>query len=765
MITIYLDENQYKIGKEYKNITDYPLLYEEVIEALINSEDIEFIIRNRQMYEWLKYIGKNNPGRINYIELNIKKMVSEKYRLEIDERYTDEEIEEGKEIIDIGSGYSNFTDAILEKINKVLVVDRFSKDIIADYINMFEPVKIENIINKEVIKKAIDLKVSKWIENSDGENIKLIKYFADNFQEIAYTANRIAINKRYNINVENIKNIDIFNLLSIIIRDELIKDNVADDIVVELNTMLFNVPIDKEISENIIEVINLSAGVAFEKSVILNYLKSDMRVQKKEVIEAFLKKFKITVSEKSDLNRLISPEYPVRPDYKDEDSWLKWIKEEYFPYKRWLDANKKEDKEIKGYSDLFADWYYDNYNSMRYSSEKFIGKFISRVKNTIETEDDKTVIIIVDNLNYYFLKELEGYLEEERVDVVEKYDFFSTIPAVTTYAKNALMNNICDKFTGFYPQKAAESLKEYFNGREVIYTSKIVDMANINNNNKELYFINYLNIDEILHTEDGKSAQSRQTMVNNELKEISKLIKEFLNRFNDKVSVFIVTDHGSYYEAEEKKALGTNFLKGRNKEFTKKERIIEVSDGYLKETKFSFNDIGYVIDKNEFGLDKNFVIAKAENYYKDVKGDRYFHEGLTPDEVCIEFIRIKKVQNIQTLNLVLLNEYVRYNVLQDLTFEIKNYNEIKLHSVSIVILDDFVIGERELYIGDIEKKIKIEVEYKNIKIEKTRSKEEISIAIYAERFGKKDYIGKTKVKIKYKSMQENKSTFFDDFDL
>jgi len=81
----------------------------------------------------------------------------------------------------------------------------------------------------------------------------------------------------------------------------------------------------------------------------------------------------------------------------------------------------------------------------------------------------------------------------------------------------------------------------------------------------------------------------------------------------NKLSFYIVTDHGSIKRYRKYNKIDNKIINSISK--SKQYKILEVSDMDLKKYSGLLSEYGYIIEKNKYQIDKNFVIAKEDVFF------------------------------------------------------------------------------------------------------------------------------------------------------
>lgn len=324
--------------------------------------------------------------------------------------------------------------------------------------------------------------------------------------------------------------------------------------------------------------------------------------------------------------------------FKNLKEWKKWILEEYFPYKEKLDLeNISISEQVKNYILKFSDYYYSNYSSLKLD-DKFISNMFHDNGEHIR-KDEVSVILIIDNFNFHLKNILCNFFDEKKIKVDFEDFYFTTLPSETKFGKQALLSLSSIKFKSNWNVSSLNEIKEKFKEKKIEYKNKISEMKDLELVDDTVYVVNYLGIDELLHTDNLKIAGDILEKVEFELEKIAIIVERLLSK-NKKMSIYIVTDHGSIKTYDNSFKVNNqvinNLAKNRSGEI-----IMELSLQDIKKNKIILEKYGYILAKEKFLLDKNYYVAKQGIYFKDVSGEKYLHGGVSPDEICVPFLRLK----------------------------------------------------------------------------------------------------------------------------
>jgi len=283
-------------------------------------------------------------------------------------------------------------------------------------------------------------------------------------------------------------------------------------------------------------------------------------------------------------------------------------------------------------------------------------------------------LILIDNLRYDQWKVIQPILEQ-RFRVVNDQIFYSILPTVTQYARNAMFAGLMPtEIQKKYPQYwineedegtknqfedklMEELLKRYGKNIKMSYTKvlnlnvgrKLVDsLPNLMGNDLNVIVYNFVDmlshartemeiIRELADEEPAYRSLTLSWFEHSPLKDIFEYIAE------KKADVIITTDHGSVRVNEPVKVLGdrntnTNlrYKTGKALQFNQKE-VFEVknpSDIYLPKVNVSSSFI--FCKRNDF-----FAYPNNYNYYVNYYKNTFQHGGISMEEILIPYIELK----------------------------------------------------------------------------------------------------------------------------
>lgn len=326
----------------------------------------------------------------------------------------------------------------------------------------------------------------------------------------------------------------------------------------------------------------------------------------------------------------------TEPKCTELKEWKRWITQEYFPYKEYLFQNKKNFPiQYEKYILKFSDYYYSNYTSIKHSLD-FINNIFHRIDKNIKGEEI-SIALVIDNFNFSLKNILCSYFKEQEINIYEEDFYFTTLPSETLFGKQALLSLSSLNFNKNWNVGTLKELKKKFNKKNVVYINQIAKLKEINFVDNTLYIVNYLRIDEILHTDNLKYVGDILDNIKLELKGITELIK-FLLEIDKKIGVYIMTDHGSIKVPASSKKISNQIINDFGKNWG--EIIGKLEYREIIQNRSILEKYGYILEKSLFFLDEDYYIAKPGVYFKDINEEKYLHGGISPDEICIPFLKI-----------------------------------------------------------------------------------------------------------------------------
>jgi len=701
-------------GQIYKTELDYFKAYSKIKKSIANQESSIIICYSKALADWLKKGFSHYSGvDILYEEINYKILLAKKWNIEYDIELTENEIIDNK-LIELeveNEKTQKISDTICDKFispllnNPTKVRTNFGK-ILADleiYYNQKTQPQIFNQILSSRIRNIIKLNpndpIITLLENNFTQCYelccinKIVRHYPKLLRENC-------LQKKWSDLFTTTKyNLEKLNLNRFIHHS----DNFETKVIVELSLYYKNLKIEDK--ETLNKIIANSSGIIKEEfTAILEKLKDNLELIDNKIIIALRSKFRIfakqfedEINELNDLIPVLKPsEFSVSFDFTQA---VDWARNEYLPYKFWVDSAGFIDKDIFKEGEKFADLFYSHYEKTSYHSENYSYRFLHKHLETIK-DNDTIIILILDNFNYRYLKLLKSALLKNNFIIKKESPFISLLPTETEISKPSIINGSREKIqtTKNYEKIFIDTWSSYFPSYNLHYVGKLNQLNEIELGEKNLILINYLQIDKELHQAYEKTNVEHKKIVKFYLTELSNTISKFWSNNNIKNNgkILFISDHGStLIDTNLPNNIDVNYFKRFNSEPS--HRFLKLSNDEFSELKDNKNisDELYFIDKNLSGNDENYIIAKGYNRFKDI-GEKFFvHGGLLPEEIIVPGGSIELLSEITKPIIVnLKKDKFRYLVKEAIQLRVANPNDISIKDLVIeVSSDDFVMLE------------------------------------------------------------------------
>jgi len=361
------------------------------------------------------------------------------------------------------------------------------------------------------------------------------------------------------------------------------------------------------------------------------------------------------------------------------------------PHHRWLELQRRYDEQAAGYAASFADWYYDHFNDLKYGQpERFAFSAIYNDRQAFADGDAVALIILLDNFNYAFFPELRRLFNQQEIMLSVERPVFALPPAATEVGKASLLavtGDLTAIETKDYSKLVSKVWGELLakSGKSAGYLSTIGELQTLGEQKHDVYFLNYLPVDEALHESSQKIGMEHTERVYSLLAKLVESVVEFAHRFQleKRLLVYVISDHGST-------RIGRDVVNVVDKKYFKgiadiqHHRYLTISDQQLADLPQAVGGQCYVIDRQKFKTRTNYLAARQYYRFVETSEDFYVHGGLTPEEIVVPFARFTfQPLSVQTPTLRLLKTQYRYAIKSAVEFELGNTNPFSLENVSL----------------------------------------------------------------------------------
>ena len=396
------------------------------------------------------------------------------------------------------------------------------------------------------------------------------------------------------------------------------------------------------------------------------------------------------------LRRLIKPPFPVMPQSDWEAAtWLEWVRESYMPYYAWLDAGiqVRRDDVVVSYACQFADWYYENFISVKNSNpELFAYNALYQEREAMGKLGAISLVLLMDNFNFAYFDELRHLFNARSFYLQESRPVFSLLPTMTAVGKFSVVagqDDLNEIRESNYDKLVETYWDRKFNGKRAAYLSNLGQLQQLEKLEHDLYFLNFTPTDQILHEDNQQTGQPHAERLSACFSSLTKVVVEFTHRFHleSRLQVYIIADHGSTRISQETvNVLDKSYFRTLSED--KHHRFVSLQDDKFKELPQMVSAQCYLLGRERFKTRENYVAAREYYRFAAITENFYVHGGLTPEEVVVPFACFSAVP-IEPLEptLRLDNSQYRYDIKQNLLFTLGNPNNFELERLTLRIPD------------------------------------------------------------------------------
>jgi hypothetical protein len=470
----------------------------------------------------------------------------------------------------------------------------------------------------------------------------------------------------------------------------------------------------------------------------------------------------------SRLRRILPPPYPAAPSAGwTVEQWLPWVRDEYMPYRVWLDDQRREDAVMVQFAEQFADWYFANILDLRNTAEEhFAYAALYQQGRRLRQTPSVGLIVLLDNFNYARFASLAQLFNQQGFSLTVEQPVLSLIPTATEVGKASLIATKGDRVEvpeESYSNLAVNSWQPVLGaGKSVKYLPNVGELQALRERTHDLYILNHLAVDIALHSSSKTTGLEHVESIDDLLRALVSSIIEFMLRFQleQRLHVFIVSDHGSTRIARKVvNAVDRDLFK--DVADIRHHRYLALADKKFEALPQVAESQCYLVSRQRFKTKYNYLIARSYYRFSETDEDFYVHGGLTPEEVVVPIAHFEpKPLDIKAPTFRLLGNQFRYAVKSTLRFEIGNPNSYPLENVRVILAG---LGDDELIVDRLKSNTKVEGALTHVFKRGTMggNSRELVFWVYYDcqgrNFGPVDFV----VSVTLKALMETR----DDFDL
>lgn len=781
-VTIYSDLQKTYYG-EYdflvKDISNYVDGYALILDAINKDIDLKIVVQNKYCLNYFKKMANQYLGKIEIIEHSIRQtLLNALDNISIPEYVNEEDIIDSNLLQEVNKltfhKGMKFEDNYLNNyLGSYFTFDKFPFNNIVSFLDSLDFEMLKKVRKNKLLNKIYQRKIKNWVEGCREKYEKnIINLFQNNPKKLYENISAYLILKNYPMELKlevigtfskDIKKLQLKNAPFLIkgMDTNKIKNNVK----IYLNEKkVYNLTYEKIVAE----IEGLSGLLYEELEYTLRLLTENISILKPQVKEIVRRKFKsgeeLDIFFNERIEKMVPPSRPLRPSSLETlEQWLEWAIGSYLPYRFWMEENDVFDSELDEFASIYGDWIYENYDSLLSGEQKMIFRTLQRLSSKLKT-DEISIIVIIDNFNYKNIEECKKYFNKNGYKNTLEEPIISMIPTETSVSKRALLSG--EPFN--LNNKSYESLCQEWGGildKKVKYLSDIGKLEVIQSNIADIYILNYLTIDKMLHENQKSSALPIQQRIKNELQALMERILVFARKLGneDFVKIYFVSDHGSTKISKQQlNLIDSKYHKSKSDDAGY--RFLSLPDKTFNIYKDSIGHLCYVINRQTFGTKENFLIAKGYNRFLDTESDFYVHGGITPEENIIPLLKFEKVDiQVDHPEIVLRSNVFRYSTLTKIELTIKNFNKYNFEELEVRILNNNIKWDENYFRkSSINSESQESITLENVRIYKGQKDQELNLSVNYYCLGEQ-YQKEYCFNIEVKSLQQNLTNLEDLF--
>jgi len=700
--------------------SDYVKACQELRVTLSETKPLKIYVRQKWHFDWLRNFTGHTNIHCTFSKKNPRTILAEKWNATIPEWLDDETVTE-QDLLELSMD-TDTPARFEEKILAFFLGTTFYADKLDDS-NLTEivfclnsPEMPEKLKQYPVLKRCLQEKVKTWDKQSSKSWVKTIcPELLNNAEGLWKDLTLLSILSGYPKKLlEYVLPVDRIFLLKSIpsgTLEDLSLNRVSIEQASNQIEMFFKgVGPSVKSKNDFSKILKCASGrLPKEFRLISELLASNIFEVTKEDISAVQKKFKscpgISSGSLAALNRYVKPRRPdlAKEDASwDNDQWVKWVVDEYIPYRHWQTLNSQYDHELELTVQLFSDWYLNTYTSIHQDNEKSLVHVLSDWGDHLR-KDDLSLVYLIDSMPLTYWRLFQDAMSRAGFHRHKLDHRFTPLPSHTEVVKPLMLSGSWKGYDKGYEVILKKRSEKDWNGKKVVYLSNLKSLSRLDLPQEPcVILLNFLASDEILHSD----VELKDTTYEEELYRLFARLADSAKNLYEKwsgtsgsFSVYAVTDHGaSKILDEEKKSFDSKVV---SKIFAdEKHRFSCLDKEEAEKIPQNLWEFGYRFSQPFINEDLIYFIPRGHNTVKrQITEKGYVHGGATPEEVVVPvgiFRPVKpvwKALGARFLNLKIDNEtgkasfYIQRIISLQIEIQNPNAEAVHIHQVEILSPD------------------------------------------------------------------------------
>jgi hypothetical protein len=699
--------NTVEADVEVKSVGDYVPAYDRLVRALHAGQDISVAVSNASVGAWLRRLQERyGPDRVSIEELTRRRRLSELWNIQVPDWVTEDQIARAQLLAVTISPQPgrDFEDFILEVFfSPFMAAPRLPLQRLGDLLSSYDPEQWSEAMARPLVGDIFRRRLQRWEADAKRTGEKLIiRWLGQSPQELAQRLALLRVLASYAPEVGRRVMGDQFDPLAELdldLSDIQVSESqigpALDQIRVQLEQIVRARPVPEALEAILVQA---SGCLEIEFETVERLLRSGQvsidrdLVRRVQGLFAPIRHRPHLDQALADLDLLISKDPPPQPNPDPsnpwgDDQWIEWATQDYLPYRFWLEEIGQLTGDVGDYANAYAEWLYQRYPTMRLSSSRMVYQALPALKGRMMS-DAPVLVLVIDNFNAKFFRDLTRYMQGEGYYSQDVAYYVSMLPSCTEVSKKCLFVGQPEPFTGTsYEKVVEETWGKALGGCRVRYLPHIGALRAVKRREHDVYFLNYLPLDIAFHQDEEQVGISHAQAARGYLRAVARDVRAFGERIGAArdLAVIVISDHGSTrIPAEAPNLIDSAFFTRRV--LDKHHRYVRISDAELQQLPDNIQYQCYTFERERFGLDENYLAARAHYRFLPTTDSTYIHGGLTPEETLVPVaIFAPLTVSPKPLTLRLLRREFYYARKSEIPLELVNTNAYPCQSVRIEI--------------------------------------------------------------------------------
>jgi len=771
--------NTQTIETRVNSLKDYLILYKQLLEFIPTGENLEILVQNPTISQWLKNMASRYPaGTFVFETLDARAALAQRWGMDIPPHVTNEDIlEAGLLELDLQPqpGISFDNTLLAHFYAPIFTARSFPFTQITSLLNAIDLRRWNANRKVPLLARIANLRLEEWKRKArTGDQRRLIELFESDPIELKRNLMQFRVLCHYPALGEALlgESFNLFRLLKLPLDDLPVEEGQIPQTVLQVTYQLNSqTPTTPQEMAGLLESVSGLLAVEFE--ALERALSNHPEWITVEIIDQLQAKFSAHYRRYARrieaLRSLIQPPKPVSPQLDwDVEQMLAWAREAYLPYQAWCDRQERFDPELYVIGDKFSQWLLTNWHDLHANSQRMVFNILPHIATDLVRPGWVNLVLVIDNLSWSFSEMLRELFQERGYYLAVAEPYLAMVPSETEISKKCLLSGavgyqkIDDKS---YKGIIEKGWVPFFDNCAFRYFSDIGELSKVQHIDSAAYMVNYLAVDKALHQSANEIGIPHRDHVHHLLENLVENCVAFVEKHSlrENIRIHIVSDHGSTrIPAEFPNEIEIEFFKTSGFD-TRSHRFITVSQERFASLADNLRMDCFFLPANDFLNPENVLCARRANRFIPTDKDIYVHGGLLPEEIIVPYLVFEPITApLQELSVLLRRNEFRYR-LESIELELGNPNDLVVEQISISILNNNIESEPyRLAILNAKTKtlVKINARFRPTSLVEDQTSLRLRIRFIA-RGEQHSFDFQTKITMK-KMIEEQSSKIFDD---